>query len=120
MTAEKLTSPLKYRHTALVSFVGSFPVDALRYDRCYPLEEKDSLSIEKSLNFGEPSEHLFVFVCKYSESAKPPWFESFWNGQSRLDLYVVDGYRVPEIKRMIEEKTTLAMVNWLDYSFQKL
>ena len=39
-----------YRHEVIVEGRGPFPLDMLRYDRCYPQQEGDSYQLEASFH----------------------------------------------------------------------
>ena len=39
---EKLTTPIKYAHTAEVTGNGEFPFDMLRYDACWAVDQTDA------------------------------------------------------------------------------
>ena len=114
--AEKLTTALKYRHFALVVVDGPFPVDALRYDRCYPYEETDAREIESSLNFGEPNERRYIVICKFSETAQVPWFMSFWQGQSRLQMYSIGSSDIPGLRTAVKDAKVMpsTVMDWIN------
>lgn len=66
---EKVTGPLRYRHIARISGSGEFPLDMLRYDRCYPYTETDSSIIHTSiqLDINARVSDWTVLVMQYSE-----------------------------------------------------
>jgi hypothetical protein len=109
----KLQTPKKYQHVLLVELTGSFPMDAFRYERCFPLQEQDSGEIARSMDLYEPPKKRFVFVSCYGESTKAPWFWNFWKGQSGLRAVVVEEDRVTEIRERIENGD----LEWLESNF---
>jgi hypothetical protein len=73
-SVEKLTTPLKYAHYAVVTRARGttpFPVDMLRYDRCYPLREIDSVTIGANISdpWSRENTEDQIFLVKYSEKS---------------------------------------------------
>ena len=50
---------------AKITFMGTFPIDMLRYDRCCPFREQDASAIERS--FVEHFDKGIVWVIKPDE-----------------------------------------------------
>lgn len=73
----KLESTMKYQHYLKVKFSGAFPIDMLRYDRCYPDKQEDVTVIENSLREvnGEPRT---VILMAYNTSQKCPFELRRW------------------------------------------
>lgn len=72
-SSEKLTTPLKHAHYAVATRArgtATFPIDMLRYDRCYPLREIDSVLIAQ--NVTDPHQRFEedkIYLVKYSDKA---------------------------------------------------
>jgi hypothetical protein len=108
VTPQKLTTTLKYQHFAVVAVEGEFPIDALRYDRCFPFGEQDSREIMESQNYSVPgTPKRYIVICKFSESTKNPWFEQFWISQSRVNLYPIDGSQVVTLRDIAKEESNI-------------
>lgn len=99
-TADKLTTPLKYAHYAVVTRArgtATFPVDMLRYDRCYPLREIDAgLILENITDPHHRKEEDKIYIVKYSEKAE---LKSLFN-YARWDSFgwkveIVDKFELP-------------------------
>jgi hypothetical protein len=99
---DKMVTPLKYRHYAVVHIDGPFPLDVLRYDRCHPFEEVDSRAIEASMQLGEPRTSRFIVILKFSEASREPWFTQFWQGQNRVRLYPISSHEIPTFRHEAE------------------
>ena len=65
-----------YEHEATVEVNGAFPVDMLRYDRCYPASEEDAKAIAQSLA-GTEREPYRVTVKALSPS-REHWTKARW------------------------------------------
>ena len=88
----KLLQSLKFQHYAVAEFKGYFPLDALRYDHCFPLHQADSLAIEQSfLTLTQPSpQRRYVLLTKFTDNKGNPWTIQFWKSQANLNLYELD------------------------------
>jgi hypothetical protein len=106
IAAEKMTSPLKYRHYALIVFSGPFPLDTLRYERACAYEQGDSSQIEQSLmNMGEPNTTRFAVIQKPGESAQAQWYFPLWNGIARCAMYPISPDEIHTIRDQIAAGT---------------
>ena len=69
---------MTYKHFALIRTAESFPLDMLRYDLCFPVEEIDARAIERSLNPMIDAAQIEVLVARFTESAEPRWGYDRW------------------------------------------
>jgi hypothetical protein len=92
MTGEKLTMKRTHRHTVEVTGPCPFPVDMLRYDGCWPAEERDSNTIARTLNPMEDNWNVpyTVRLVKF-DTAKPTWGTARWES-FKAELKEVDFY----------------------------
>lgn len=65
-----------YRHEATVDVKGSFPVDMLRYDRCYPASEEGAYAIAVSLT--DVRRDSFCVTLRALSSSKTHWTPVRW------------------------------------------
>lgn len=66
----------QYRHMAVISGRGDFPLDMLRYDRAFPESEEDSGTISRTYHTYET---WIVKVGKVSEQKGPSaWTVARW------------------------------------------
>jgi len=69
---------------ATITFHGQFPIDMLRYDRCYPYSEGDSGIINRSIMISAiagvilPKEPQVVQVQKWAFRGMPIWTTERW------------------------------------------
>ncbi len=84
-----------YKHTAIVSFNGHFPIDMLRYDRCSPLDQIDVSVIEQSFDYALDSfsKSKAVNVCLINNSKKPNWTVDRW-ASFGADLTISNCYKL--------------------------
>ena len=61
---------------AEVTFMGSFPVDMLRYDSCWPARGEDASNIERS--FHVPQVECKVQLCKHAKKKDKAWTPARW------------------------------------------
>lgn len=66
-----------YLHFARITWAGSFPVDMLRYDHCFPVCEQHAREMEASQ--WSPGESHTAIVARYSHSAKWPFTPARWD-----------------------------------------
>jgi len=66
---------MKYRHEAVVQGRGSFPIDMLRYDQCWPVGGEDSVEIERSLHHERGP---FTVNVRADSPAKEHWTPDRW------------------------------------------
>lgn len=78
----KLETPQKYVHEATVTFNGRFPIDMLRYDRCYPKTETDSHVIQDSLSGEHNIKDQIVHIVKLDWRKNPLECFTFGRWQS--------------------------------------
>ncbi|KRT69414.1 MAG: hypothetical protein XU15_C0011G0096 [candidate division NC10 bacterium CSP1-5] len=62
-----------YRQTFQVTGLGSFPLDMLRYDECYPRTERDTALIDQS--FQEANVQYIGLERILTDEAKDPTFD---------------------------------------------
>lgn len=73
----------KYKHFAVVRPSGTFPIDMLRYERCWPSEEAESFKIERVNRrediYGPPMDgDRRIEVAKTSGDKTACWEEGRW------------------------------------------
>jgi hypothetical protein len=81
IAGSKYDEPLKYMHCAIVRPRGGgfrFPVDMLRYDRCYPYKVEDADLISKMTYELDPGPNA-VRIITHSENSKPNWTDGRWH-----------------------------------------
>lgn len=72
-----------YRHRAVVSGKGQFPVDMLRYEQCWPDSDCDAHAIAGTLQRWEnlsPAHALpaKITVAKFNGEKRPSWTTARW------------------------------------------
>ena len=65
-----------YEHEATVEVRGAFPVDMLRYDRCYPASEEDAKAIAQSL--AERGREPYRVELKALSLSREHWTRARW------------------------------------------
>ena len=65
-----------YEHEATVEVKGAFPVDMLRYDRCYPASEEDAKAIARSL--ARPGREPCRVTVKALSPSREHWKKARW------------------------------------------
>lgn len=61
-----------WHHRFRIRFAGSFPIDMLRYDGCYPETEQDSAVIEQSMKpIGDSAGLVHLVAIKDHRDWKP-------------------------------------------------
>lgn len=63
-----------YLHTAEVSGSGTFPLDMLRYDGCFPADGAAVSALS-----AESGERWTVRLLQYTETKQPRWTEGRWS-----------------------------------------
>lgn len=66
--------PKLYIHTAKATGRGQFPIDMLRYDRCYPESESDSAQIQ----YDRSERSVTVVALTYSKFVGAAWTPKRW------------------------------------------
>lgn len=70
---------MKYRQEIKATGLGPFPIDMLRYDRCFPLREEDAAEISLS-----HQEYLLrkkekpIYLVKFCDSKAPAFTSERW------------------------------------------
>ena len=70
-----------YKHTADVFCSFEFPLDMLRYDRCYPYDPADAARIGATLQ-REHDRDLPIKVATIREGKQEPWTKERWRSFS--------------------------------------
>lgn len=77
---EKLATTFKYAHVAEIRGHGpGFPLDMLRYDRCYPATEYDTHQLDRAL--APPGDRPSVWtvkVVRYTTHKNADWTLARW------------------------------------------
>lgn len=70
---------MKYAHTMTVIGRGTFPIDMLRYDACYPDTSADSGMIEASLEFDPHLPPREITIRKVTNTKDDQFTAKRWN-----------------------------------------
>lgn len=65
-------------HEATIHFHGSFPLDMLRFDSCWPKQETDAAIIESSFRRGADNMSVRVLCRKEHKSPELAWTDGRW------------------------------------------
>jgi hypothetical protein len=76
-----------YEHEATVEVNGAFPVDMLRYDRCYPASEEDAKAIAQSL--ARPRREPHRVTVKALSPSREHWTRARWRSFGALIVKTV-------------------------------
>jgi hypothetical protein len=77
---------MKYFQTFSVTGHGTFPLDMLRYDGCFPLTEADSETLAKACK-ARPGAWI-ITLCRYTELLNENPTEARWNSFD-VEIYSV-------------------------------
>ena len=67
----------KYSHTITVEGSGRFPADMLRYCRCYPATEDDSMKLARSIAQDNGAREP-ITLKKINGDKEPQWTKGRW------------------------------------------
>ncbi len=69
---------MQYHHEAVIEGKGTFPLDMLRYDQCYPATAEDSDTIERLMEPGGASTGVWTVNVRAYSRVKDHWTPERW------------------------------------------